>query len=342
MIMYETIDNFLRERNFSGVVSIYEGRNQSYLKSFGYRDIPNEIPINATTRFGIASGTKTFTAVGMMRLIESGHVALSTSVREIMGYDIEFVHPDATIRQLLNHTSGTYDYYDEELVDDFDNYEVEIPWFKLDAPGDYLPLFKSKGMKFRPGTRASYSNGGYVFLGILIEKISGLKYRDFMQQAVFEPAGMKSTGFYAFNDLPKNTAWGYMSVGDSLVSNIYKLPIRGGGDGGLYTNSEDMNTFWIHLFDNSLVSAKSLNDMTNEEVELFRGQKYGLGLYIDDFENHTSYSARGSDCGVGFYSSFVPDLNLNINVFSNMTDGERGVIAFLENELLKGERIADG
>lgn len=334
--MQDKFDEFLTEKEFSGVVSVYEKQNPVYLKSFGYRDLPNGIPNNVTTLFGIASGTKTFTAIGIMRLMESGAAKLSTPVVEIMDRDMDFIHRDATIRHLLNHTSGIYDYYDEEQIEDFENYSVKIPWFKLETPWDYLPLFDSKEMKFQPGTRTSYSNGGYVLLGALIEKISGQKYRDFMQQSVFEPLGMRSTGFYAFNDLPKNTAWGYMSDGDSLVSNFYQLPIRGGGDGGLYSNSEDMQAFWTNLFRNSLISPETLAEMTNEEVEIFSGQKYGLGLYIADFRNHKSYSARGSDCGVGFSSSFVPDLSLNINVFSNMTDGDRGVITFIENELKIG------
>lgn len=334
--MQEKIDEFLNEKEFSGVVSIYEGQNSVYLNSFGYRDLPNTIPNNITTLFGTASGTKTLTAIGIMCLLESSPTKLSTPVVEILGCDMGFIHRDVTIRHLLNHTSGIYDYYDEEQIEDFENYSVEIPWFKLETPSDYLTLFESKGMKFLPGTRTSYSNGGYVLLGVLIEKISGQKYRDFMQQNVFKPLGMRSTGFYAFNELPKNTAWGYMSDGDSKVSNIYQLPIRGGGDGGLYSNSEDMQAFWTNLFCHRLISRESLVEMTNEEVEMFSSQKYGLGLYIADFRNRKSYSARGSDCGVGFSSYFIPDLSLNINIFSNMTDGDRGVITFIENELQIG------
>lgn len=175
-----------------------------------------------------------------------------------------------------------------------------------------------------------------MLLAVLIERISGNTYRDFMHEQVFQALGMRSTGFYAFNDLPANTAWGYTPRGDALVSNIYQLPLRGGGDGGLYSNSDDMRVFWTKLFDGALLSRESLAAMTNEEVTVFGKQKYGLGLYISRFRQHRAYSAIGSDAGVGFSSVFVPDLDLNVNVFSNLTDGHRGIVALIEQELRIG------
>ncbi len=238
----EQLDEHLKKIDFSGVVSIYRGEEPYYEGAFGYRDKPNAVANNAKTLFGIASGTKTFTAAGVLTLLEEGKLTLSTPVGEIIGANASYIHRDATIKQLLNHSSGIFDYYDEEVVTDFDNFKVDIPWCELGTPSDYLPLFEGKKMKFSPGTRVSYSNGGYVFLGVIIERITGMKYREYMKKHVFGPLGMASTGFYAFDDLPGNTAWGYMKAGESWMSNIYKLPIRGGGDGGLYTNTDDRQT----------------------------------------------------------------------------------------------------
>lgn len=328
------LDEYLQDIDFSGNVSIYKRKYPLYRNSFRYRDLSNGIPNNHGTIFGIASGTKTFTAVGIMKLIESGLAELSTSVGDIFCRDMQFIQSDATIKQLLNHTSGIFDYYDEELITDFDTYTVNIPWCKLESPTDYLRLFEPELIKFKSGTRPSYSNGGYVFLGIIIEKLSGLVYRDFMRETIFEPLRMRSTGFYAFNALPGNVACGYISTGDVPVTNIYQLPIRGGGDGGLYTNSEDMLVFWTELFGNGLISDVHLGEMTNSEVEIFRNQKYGLGVYISEFGEYTSYSARGCDVGVGFASSYIPKTGLNINVFSNMTDGHKGVLNFIEDDCI--------
>lgn len=323
------IDKHAQDNNFSGDISIYRKENSIYHNSFGFRDISNKIPNNNNTIFGTASGTKTFTALGIIKLIELGLIELSTTIYDIFQSDLGFINSEATIKQLLTHTSGIFDYYDEELITDFDNYTVKIPWFRLETPSDYLPLFESTKMKFKPGDRPSYSNGGYVFLGIIIEKLSGLIYRDFMNKNIFEPLNMESTGFYAFNALPENVACGYISTENKLITNIYQLPIRGGGDGGMYTNSSDMLTFWTKLFCNELISETHLKEFISNEVEIFNNQKYGLGIYISVFEKHECYSANGCDAGVGYTSLYVPEIELNINVFSNMTDGNEDIMDFL-------------
>lgn len=323
------IDKYAQDNNFCGNISIYRKQNSVYHNSFGYRDISNKIPNNSNTIFGMASGTKIFTSLGIIKLIELNLIELTTTVYDIFQSDLGFIHSKATIKQLLTHTSGIFDYYDEELITDFDNFTVEIPWFRLETPSDYLPLFELKKMKFNPCDRPSYSNGGYVFLGIIIEKLSGQTYRDFMNENIFEPLNMKFSGFYAFNSLPENVATGYISKGKKLLTNIYQLPIRGGGDGGMYTNSSDMLTFWTKLFCNELISETHLEKVFRHEVEIFKSQKYGFGVYISEFEKHECYFAAGSDVGVGFTSLYVPEIELNINVFSNMSDGDKDIIDFI-------------
>ncbi|MCD4670278.1 MAG: beta-lactamase family protein [Actinomycetia bacterium] len=323
------IDKYSQDNNFSGDISIYRKHNSIYHNSFGYRDISNKIPNNGNTIFGTASGTKTFTALGIIKLIELGLIEFSTTIYDIFQSDLGFISSEATIKQLLTHTSGIFDYYDEELITDFDNFTVEIPWFRLETPSDYLPLFESKKMKFNPGNRPSYSNGGYVFLGIIIEKLSGLSYREFMNKNVFEPLNMKFTGFYAFNALPKNVASGYISTEEKLMTNIYQLPIRGAGDGGMYTNSSDMQVFWTKLFRNELISETHLKEFISNEVEIFNSQKYGLGIYISLFEKYECYFANGCDSGVGYTSLYIPEIELNINVFSNMTEGDKKIMDFI-------------
>ncbi len=114
-----------------------------------------------------------------------------------------------------------------------------------------------------------------------------------------------------------------------LLTNIYHLPIRGGGDGGMYTNSSDMLTFWTKLFCNELISKMHLEKVFSHEVEIFKNQKYGFGVYISDFEKYECYFADGSDVGVGFTSLYVPEIELNINIFSNMSDGNKDIIDFI-------------
>ncbi|MFC2030902.1 serine hydrolase domain-containing protein [Chloroflexota bacterium] len=309
------------EMEFSGVVSVFRDASTVYSKAFGYRDIKNELPNTTGTIFGIASGTKLFTALGIGVLVDQGLISLGTTVGEIDRGYTGFVDEQATIQQLLTHTSGIYDYYDEEFDQDFDHFSVEIPWCELQTPSDYYPMFKGKAMKLRPGERYAYSNGGYVFLGMLIEKLTGVLYRDFMREYVLQAADMHRSGFYAFNDLPENTANGYLE--DRRRTNIYQLPLRGGGDGGLYTTTDDLHAFWDSLFSNRILSEELTETYVRTHWSFDDTGGYGCGLYkrLDD----SLFSIVGGDAGVGFYSSYLPEGKLTINILSNITNGEEDI-----------------
>lgn len=231
------------------------------------------------------------------------------------------IDEDATIQHLLTHTSGIYDYYDEEIEQDFENFFVEIPWYDLETPSDYYPLFQGKPMKFRSGERYSYSNGGYVFLGILIEKLTGMLYREFIREHVLQVANMHHSGFYAFNDLPENTANGYYE--DRKTTNIYQLPLRGGGDGGMYTTTDDLLAFWKSLLANSILSAELTAIYLQTHVPFNERNGYGCGIY--KWLDGNMFSLVGSDAGVGFDSKHLLQEKLTINILSNITDGEDAI-----------------
>lgn len=316
----QRIERAATETEFSGVISVFRDDSALFSRAFGYRDTRNKLPNTTGTIFGIASGTKVFTALGIGVLVERGLVSLDTAVGEIDSEYRGFVDERATILQLLTHTSGIYDYYDEEVERDYDHFSVEIPWCELETPSDYYPLFKGKAMKFRPGERYSYSNGGYVFLGMLIERLSGMLYRDFVREHVLRAADMHRSGFYAFNDLPENAASGYLT--DRRTTNIYQLPLRGGGDGGMYTTTDDLHAFWGSLFGNRILSEDLTATYLKTHCSLGGTNGYGCGLYkrLDD----RMFSIVGGDCGVGFYSGYVVDARLTINILSNVTNGEEG------------------
>jgi len=334
---FETkLERFCKEKQFSGVITICKNGKQVLSKAFGFRDLSNKLLNNASTRFGIASGTKTFTALGIIKMIEQNFFEYSTPVHEVLDKDFSFIHAKATIMHLLCHTSGVYDYYDEELVTDFDNFEVDIPWFKLETPLDYFPLFKSKQYKFEPGNRCSYSNGGYILLGIIIEQLTGQKYRHFIAENILDVAEMNTSGFFAFNALPENTAIGYVHSDDGYISNIYKLPIRGASDGGMYTNAHDFDNFWNGLFSGKIICKENLLKLTNQDTtnnELF---DYGMGVYQSKFQDYNSFFSSGEDAGVGFDSEYIPDIKTIINVLSNRTNGKKDILDFIED---KGKEV---
>jgi CubicO group peptidase (beta-lactamase class C family) len=312
------VEQAASETEFSGVVSIFRDGSTVFSRAYGYRDMKNRLPNTTGTIFGIASGTKLFTALGIGVLVDQGLLSLGTSMRDIDREYTGFVDEHATILHLLTHTSGIHDYYDEEVEQDYDFYSVEIPWSELETPSDYYPLFKGKAMKFRPGERYSYSNGGYVFLGMLIEKLTGMLYRDFVVEHVLQAANMHRSGFYAFNDLPGNTANGYLE--DRRTTNIYQLPPRGGGDGGMYTTTDDLCAFWASLFSNRILSQELTETYLSTHYMFDDTDGYGCGLYkrLDD----SMFSVVGCDAGVGFDSRYYVQARLTINILSNITDGE--------------------
>lgn len=309
------------ETEFWGVISMFRSTSIVFSKAFGYREMTNKLKNRIGTRFAIASGTKLFTALGIGALIDKGVISLATTMKEIDKEYTGFIDERATVLQLLTHTSGIYDYYDEEIEQDFEHFSVEIPWYRLETPSDYYPLFKNKAMKYPAGERYSYSNGGYVFLGLLIQKLTGTLYRDFVRDHVLKPAGMDRSGFYAFNDLPENTAIGYLK--DRRTTNIYQLPIRGGGDGGMHTTTDDLRAFWDGLFSYRILSKKLTTTYLKTHVVLDAARGYGCGLFkrLDD----SMFAIVGGDAGVGFTSWYLLRDRQTINIVSNITGGDEEI-----------------
>jgi CubicO group peptidase (beta-lactamase class C family) len=320
---------------FSGVLSVVRKKECLYEDALGFSNADYGLKNNINTRYGIASGTKLFTALGIGALVEKQIISLNTQIGEFFEENLSFVDKTATIRNLMNHTSGIYDYYDEEKVMDFENYFVEIPWNQLETPMDYRPLFENKNMKYHAGERVSYSNGGYVFLGIIIEKLSGIKYRDFIQNNVLKPGEMNSSGFFAFNDLPENTAIGYLKKDNQNKTNISNLPMRGGGDGGLYTTNSDLIQFWRNLFDFKIVPEAILKDFITPSSPIGDSIDYGLGLLIRKRKSGTEYLIVGEDAGVGFYSGYMPEKDITVNVLSNKTEGAKGIADLLYERFIE-------
>ena len=196
------------------------------------------------TRFGIASGTKFFTALAIGKLIEAQKLSFDTKLKDCIALNFPRYSQEITIRHLLTHTSGIPDYYDEEKIDDFDTFTLSIPWYALKGPRDYLAVLPDEAMKFAPGERFAYSNSGYILLGVVIEELTGQKYQDFVEQAIFKAIGMNRSGYFALNKLPEQTALGYMEEAEGWRTNVYNLPIVGASDGGAFTTVQDIATLW--------------------------------------------------------------------------------------------------
>ena len=341
--MRKKIEDNTKETNFSGVIRITNLSNNSiiYENSSGYRNLPEKLPNNINTKFCTASGTKTFTALGIAKLIEMDKIHKNDKLSQHLKLDLKDLSDEITIDHLLTHTSGIYDYFDEDLVEDFDNYHSEIPWFKLKNVKSYLPLLTGREMKFRPGTKFCYSNSGYVILAILIQEISGMKYQNFIKEYILTPAQMLQSGFYYLNRLPENTAVGYMETENEIRSNIYNVPVIGGGDGGMYTTLEDINKFWKKLFKGKIVSPALVKDFITpinnagyNNPNIF----YGRGIwYNKDFNSNPMPYILGIDAGMAFKSQYFKnnEENLSVTIISNIPENGFWEILQITNEYFR-------
>jgi CubicO group peptidase (beta-lactamase class C family) len=323
--LVETLKASIDAHAFSGVVSLRQEGQVLFEQAAGYADRSNKIANTIDTRFGIASGTKFLTALAIGKLIAAQKLTLSTRLSDCVALDFPHYAPDITIQHLLTHTSGIPDYFDEEKFPDSDHFFVSRPWYELKGPSDYLSVFPDEPMKFPPGSQFSYSNGGYILLGVVIEALTGMKYREYVGQAIFSAIGMKQSGFFAFNQLPEKTAFGYIEAADGWRTNIYNLPIVGASDGGAYTTVDDLATLWKAFWANEIVP-KSLVELyatpyaqaETEGANIY----YGHGLWIDEAAvGQRAVYIVGGDAGVSFKSSVLHALGLQVTVISNTTDG---------------------
>lgn len=322
---FDRIDEAIESHDFSGVVKVSSEGHWVYERAAGYRDRPNETDNDLNTRFGIASGTKFFTALAIGRLIDMEKLSLDTKVLEVINYDFGDYDRSITVEHLLTHTSGMPDYYDEDKIDDFDNFKVAIPWDELHEPEQYFPVFPKEAQEFKPGTKFKYNNGAFVLLAALVAKVSGKSYTEFVQKEVFDRAGMTYSGFFPMNQMPKNTANGYIDDEFGYRTNIYILPIVGAGDGGAFSTVDDMDKLWKAFLSYELLS-KELTDayMTPQVQEDKQNERswYGYGLWLSvDNDNVVEIAIIGCDAGVSFKSGYRTDENVSYTVMSNTTDG---------------------
>ncbi len=326
----QAVDSVAEATGFSGVVRVDRGDEIELAKAYGLADRGHQIPNTVDTQFATASGGKTLTALAVVSLIADGTLALSTSARSVLGGDLPLIDDEVTVEQLLSHRSGIGDYLDEDEELDFDDYLLPVPVQELATTEQFLAVLGGFPMKFAPGERFSYCNGGYIVLALIAERASGVPYHELVRQRVCEPAGMNDTEFLRSDELP-GAALGYLTA-DGARTNVFHLPVRGNGDGGVYTTAQDMSTFWGALLGGEIVSADWVAEMVRPRSDVPEGpRRYGLGFWLHPSSD--TVFLDGADTGVSFRSVHDPQAGVNHTVISNTTNGAWPVARLLESEL---------
>jgi len=315
--MFEKLTKLINENNFSGVVYVEREGQVLFHEAYGFLERANKIENKKDTSFGVASGTKLFTGLGILKLIESDKLKLDSKVFDIIEKPFSSYNKDVTVEHLLTHTSGLADYFDEDLVEDFDNFKIDKPWHELLKPSDYYSSLPDRPMKFEPGSEFNYNNSGFVLLAMIIEKLTG-DYHTYIDEVIVNPLQLKSTGFYKLNALPKNTAYGYIDEENGYRTNVYNLPIIGGGDGGIFTSANDLSKLWHALMEYKLLSPSMTDNLFKAHTPSEEDDYYGLAVWLDSDIN--PYIV-GSDAGVSFVSRYIKDKDIIISILSNTSDG---------------------
>ena len=313
------IDALAHEQNFSGVVAVDRDNGPSLARAYGFAHRALQIPNTVETRFATASATKGMTALAVVSLIEAGVLAMATTARSVLGKDLPLIDDRVTVEQLLAHRSGIGDYFDEDELDITD-YVLPVPVHQLANAEDYLKVLDGFPTTFPPGEQFRYNNGGYVVLAVIAERASGVPYHDLVAERVFAPAGMVDSGFFRYDSLPARTATGYLDDSPDARSNVLHLPVRGVGDGGMFTTVADISRFWRALFGGKIIGSSWVNEMVRPRSDVPDSPlRCGLGLFLHPHQD--AVVLLGQDAGISFRSLHIPSAGQTHTVMSNTDEG---------------------
>ena len=303
----------------SGLIRVDLDGSLAVQRAYGLAHRGLGVPTTVDTQFAIASGSKGLTALAVMSLVERGELGLDTTARSVLGTDLPLIDDRVTVEQLLAHRSGIGDYLDEDEVADNNDYVLTVPVHELATTEQFLAVLDGHPMKYEPGERFNYCNGGYMVLALLAERASGVPFHDLVDQRVCRPAGMTDTSFLRSDELPGRAAVGYLDD-EGLRTNVLHLPVRGNGDGGIYTTAADVHALWGALFAGRIVSPDTVAEMVRSRSEVPEmSMSYGLGFWLDDATG--TVSLLGGDAGVGFVSTHHRGHRFTSTVLCNQTRG---------------------
>jgi CubicO group peptidase (beta-lactamase class C family) len=325
----DAVDAIAAESAFSGVVRVDYAEGIEVAKAYGLAHRGYEIPNEIDTQFAIASGTKGLTALAVVSLIEDGRLELSTTARSVLGQDLPLIGDEVTVEHLLSHRSGIGDYLDEEVDPDLSDYLMPVPVQELATTEQYLAVLDGHPRKFAPGERFAYCNSGYVVLALIAERASGVPFHDLVCQRVCEPAGMVDTAFLRSDELPGRAALGYLMIDGAWRTNVFHLPVRGSGDGGIYSTAADITALWRAFFAGEIVPMTRVSEMVRARSDVpSQSARYGLGFWLH--ASTDSVILEGSDAGVSFRTMHDPRIGSTYTVISNTSDGAWPIARFLD------------
>jgi CubicO group peptidase (beta-lactamase class C family) len=333
--LHDHLTNKSRDEQFSGVVFVRRDEEELFKQAYGFANRSWNIRNTVGTRFRIASISKMFTAVAVLQLIEDEKLSLDTRVVECLGLENTTIPEQATVWHMLTMTSGIADWFEES-----GDWEAtwaalcrEHPIYLFRRNEDYLPLFVNKAPMFPLGGKHQYNGAGYILLGLVIEKLSGSSYFDYVHKHIFESAGMTQSGFLALDAVDTNVAEGYIPImgPDGKITgwrkNIYSTTPEAAADGGATSTVDDLASFSRALRESRLLSPAWTQEILTPKVlerdEHFRGYtwKYGYGNFflLNDNDHIVRWGHTGEEDGVSCRLYHYPAQGTDVVILGNQS-----------------------
>lgn len=352
MANFQELEEFVRERmrrtRLPGLsLALVRGEEVLYARGFGFRDLEKRLPATPSTAYGIGSVTKSFTAVGILQLCEEGKLSLSDPVEKFLPLKIKPFGEPICVWHLLSHTAG---------IPALAYAEAEIRWeqgtggrpLALATVEDFVAWLNAAGdwVECKPGERWFYLNEGYILLGGIIEKLSGLSYADYVRRRILAPLGMKDTGFLGEEFPELATPYIVPQEGQPKPGKVRPIPI--GSDGALVSTVLDLAKYlgmWLRR-GAPILRPESYEELVKPRVSMpaeprwpepVGESSYALGLSVQKFFGRTLIGHGGSVLVYTAHLGFIPEEGVGVAVLANgsgypMAQFAQAALAFLLGE----------
>ena len=267
-------------QEFNGTVLVAQRGQPIYKKGFGFADLEKQIPNTPNTKFSIGSATKSFTAIAILQLVERGLVNLNTPIKEYIP-DLKGEIGGLTLHLLMKNSTGLPVHLNRLTTLEYRDISID----------ELIGLYNTASLSMEPGSRFEYSNLNYQLCGMIIEKVSGTSYKEYIDNNIFTPLKMNSSGVERTNLFPRDKAKGYNIESEKLkpAPKNYMAYALGGGD--IYASAIDLLKWDQALYDTSLLSVSSKELLFDGKPGEFGG--YGYGFKVKPYQRHDTKKPVG-------------------------------------------------
>ena len=320
--MDEYLTAHARQGRFSGSVLVARDGQPVFSRGYGMANLEHDVPNTAQTKHRLGSLTKQFTAMAVMMLQERGRLSVSDSICRHLA-DCPTAWQPITIHHLLTHTSGIPSYTN---FPDFAR-RIHLPY----TPAEMVATFRNLPLEFAPGARYRYNNSGYFLLGLIIERVAGIPYENFLRENIFAPLGMANTGYDRHERVLRHRATGYAQLGDTPTTAPYIDMSQPYAAGALYSTTEDLLKWDQALYTERLVPRRALDAIFTAPQPAPQGAPPGGGGYAYGWAVGTQFGRRliSHDGGIPGFSAFIaryPEDRVTVIVLSNLESAPSGAI----------------